>query len=82
MVFLCLLEYQIFVCKFSYYLPLDDPVAYAAGPFSLEIKNKHPPVLPGNDKNALEKKNLYVIISEGLATVLLKIAGGFYQMKN
>ena len=82
MVFLCSLNIRFLSVNFLTISPLDDPVAYAAGSFSLELKNKHPPVLPGNDKNALEKKNLYVIISEGLATVLLKIAGGFYQMKN
>ena len=35
-----------------------------------------------NVKNTLANKNLYVIISEGLATASLKITGGFYQMKN
>ena len=43
---------------------------------------KKPPVILGDDKNTLVNKNLYVIISEGLATASLKITGGFYQMKN
>ena len=41
-------------------------------------RGNKPPVLLGEDKKALAKKNLYDIIVNGLATALLKIYhGGF-----